>query len=114
MSRTKHSIKNIKYAIIGQFSGIIITFVARLIFIQTLGIEYLGLNSLFSNILSVLSLVELGIGSAIIFSLYKPLEENDQEKIKSLMMFYKKSYITIGLLIGVFGIIVTPFFIKLH
>ena len=65
--------------------GLIISFLGRIVFVKILTDEYLGLNSLFTNILTMLSLVELGVGSAIVYSLYKPLAVNDKEKIKSLM-----------------------------
>ena len=72
MERTKSSIKNLIYAFTGQGAGIIISVLARLVFVKVLTAEYLGLNGLFSNILSMLSLVELGVGPAMTFSLYKP------------------------------------------
>lgn len=107
--RTKSSIINLTVAMIGQSLGILVSFFARIVFIQVLGTEYLGLNGLFTNILSILSLVELGIGPAIIYSLYKPLAERDTEKIKSLMRLYQKAYIGIGITILVLGICFTPF-----
>lgn len=107
--RTKSSIKNLTFAIIGQFFGLIVSFFSRIVFINILGTEYLGLNGLFSNVLTILSLVDLGIGPAISFSLYKPLAERNVEKIKSLMMLFKKAYVTIGLIILLFGIGITPF-----
>ena len=93
MSRSKKSIKNVMIAIVSQGIGILISFVARIVFIKTLGAEYLGLNGLFSNILTVLSLAELGVGEAITYCLYKPLAQNDKNKCKMLMQFYKKIYI---------------------
>ncbi|MDP1417454.1 sugar translocase [Peribacillus simplex] len=107
--RIRSSIINISFAMVGQILGLLISFIARIVFIQELGTEYLGLNGLFVNILSILSLVELGIGPAITFSLYKPLAENDTEKVKSLMKLYKKAYICIGILILIMGISFTPF-----
>lgn len=107
--RIKSSILNLSYAIAGQCLGLLVSFFARIAFIQVLGTEYLGLNGLFANLLSILSLLELGVGSAITFSLYKPLAENDTEKVKSLMKLYKKAYISIGTLILVFGVSFIPF-----
>ena len=104
MSRTKSSMKNFFWAMIGQSSGIIISFIARIIFIKTLGEEYLGLNGLFTNILTMLSLAELGIGTAITYSLYKPLAENSIRECKMLMQLYKKVYTVIGLVILILGI----------
>ena len=108
MSRTKSSMKNFFWAMIGQGSGIIISFIARIIFIKTLGEEYLGLNGLFTNILTMLSLAELGIGTAITYSLYKPLAENSIRECKMLIQLYKKVYTVIGLVILILGISITP------
>lgn len=69
-----------------------IKFVLRTVFIYTLGMQYVGVSGLFTDILSVLSFVELGIGSAITYALYKPLAENDEEKLGKLMHFYKWAY----------------------
>lgn len=109
MSRSKKSFKNLYTALIGQSVGLVISFIARIIFINYLGAEYLGLNGLFTNILSVLSLAELGIGEAITFSLYKPLSTNDIYKCQMLMQLYKKVYTIIGVIIFAVGICITPF-----
>lgn len=109
MSRTKSSIVNVVTAFIGQGLGFIISFIARIFFIKILGEEYLGINGLFTNILTVLSLAELGIGTAITYSLYEPLAKKDKEKCKSLMHLYKKVYIIIGIIILFVGSIITPF-----
>ncbi len=93
----------------GQFVGLIISFIARIIFINVLGNEYLGLNGLFTNILNVLSLAELGIGTAITYNLYKPLSEKDETTCKMLMQFYKKVYTIIGIIILLLGSAITPF-----
>ena len=106
--RTISSIKNLIVAFGGQFIGIIISFVARIVFLKILNAEYLGINGLFTNILTILCLAELGIGSAMNFSLYKPLAEQNKEKIKSLMYLYKKAYIIIGIIILVLGIAISP------
>lgn len=107
--RTNNSIKNIVISTISNAIIIIIGFIAQKVFIITLGKEYLGLNGLFSNILSILSVVELGFGSAIIFHLYKPISENDNEKIKLLLKMYKKTYRIIAFVILLLGIGVLPF-----
>lgn len=108
MSRTKNTIKNFSVAIMGQVIGLFISFIARIFFIKILGEEYLGLNGLFTNILTVLSLAELGVGEAIIYSLYKPLAEKDTRKCNMIMQLYKKLYIYIGIFILVIGIAITP------
>lgn len=107
--RTKNSIKTMITALASNAVAILINLIAQALFIKILGSEYLGLNSLFSNILSMLAIVELGIGSAIIFNLYKPIEEKDKETIKSLMIFYRKSYSIIGIIVLVIGLIIIPF-----
>lgn len=109
MSRTKSSIKNIATGVVGQVINTILSFVNRSIFLAILGITYTSLNGLFMNILAVLSLAELGVGDAIIFSLYKPVAEGNKAKIKSLMKLYKKAYTYIGLVVGVLGILIIPF-----
>lgn len=108
--RSKNSAKNLVVALIGQVFGLLISFIARIIFVKFLSIEYLGLNGLFTNLLTMLSLVELGVGSALVFNLYKPLAIKDQEKVKSLMNLYKKSYNIIGGVILVLGILFLPFY----
>ncbi|AHV98589.1 lipopolysaccharide biosynthesis protein [Paenibacillus sabinae] len=107
--RTTKSIRNIKYAIIGQATGIVINFINRMVFLHTLSIDYLGINGLFSNILSLLALADLGVGAAIVYSLYKPLAEKDNYKVKALMTLYKRIYVAIGTFIGILGIVITPF-----
>lgn len=109
MSRTRNSVKNLSYALVGQGLGFVISFVARIFFIRTLGREYLGLNGLFTNVLTILSLAELGVGEAITFSLYKPLAQNDTKKCCMLMQLYKKVYTVIGCAILVIGLALTPF-----
>lgn len=110
MKRTKSSIINLIIAMMGQGAGLIISFIARIIFIKYLSAEYLGLNGLFTNILTILSLVELGVGPAMTFSLYKPLAKKDTKKVKSLMKLYQKVYCIIGVLVLILGIGFTPFY----
>lgn len=109
MSRTKSSILNFTCAMIGQILVMIVSFVSRMFFVRILGNEYLGLNGLFTNILTILTLAELGVGPAITYSLYKPLAQNDTKKCKMLMQFFKKIYIIIGISILLIGISLTPF-----
>lgn len=107
--RTNNSIKNSIAAFVSNAVSIIVGFVFQAIFVNILGTEYLGLNGLFSNIISMLAIAELGIGSAIIYNLYKPIAENDIENINSLMRFYKNCYHTIALIVFIIGICLTPF-----
>lgn len=108
-NRTRNSIYNFLFALIGQGVDVVIKFVLRTAFISTLGKEYLGLNGLFTNILSFLSLAELGVGAAITYSLYEPIANNDELKILPLMALYKKAYTIIGTGVIIIGISLTPF-----
>lgn len=108
-NRTEKAILNIGSNYIIQIIKTIFTFLTRTIFIKILGKEALGLNGLFINILSMLSLAELGIGTAINFSLYEPLAKNDYSKVSSLMSFYKKTYNIIGIIVFILGIVLVPF-----
>lgn len=108
-SRTKSVSINMVIALACQAMGLLLNFAIRTVLIKTLGADYLGVNGLFTNILTILSFAELGIGNAIVFSMYKPLAENDTEKIASLMKLYKKTYTIIGIIIAVVGLAVTPF-----
>ena len=107
--RSEKSIKNLIFSLSGNFINLLINFISRTYFIKFLGNEYLGVNALFTNILTILSLAELGVGSAITYCLYKPLADNDENKIKVLMKFYKKSYRIIALIIIILGIILSHF-----
>ena len=108
-SRTTNSLLNFCSSIGAQLIVMIMNFVVRTVFISTLGKEYLGINGLFSNILSLLSLAELGVGSAILFKLYEPISKNDQERIISLMHFYKTIYRYIGIAVAILGVCMIPF-----
>lgn len=108
-SRTQNTIRNVKTGAIVQFINKVMAFVVRTVFIKVLNTEYLGVNGLFTNILTILSFAELGIGTAIIFSMYKPVAENDKSKIKSLMHLYQKSYNIIGIIVFILGMCVIPF-----
>lgn len=107
--RTKNSIKNIIVALILNLISVIIGLISQKVFISSLGIEYLGINGLFTNIISMLGIVELGFGSAIIYNLYKPVADNDKKQIKALMHFYKISYRVIAIIVTVIGLLIIPF-----
>ena len=107
--RTKQSVKNIIATAFCYIITLVIGFASRSYFVRLLGVEYLGINSLFSNVISVMSVVELGFGSAIIYNLYRPLSENNQTQVKSLVQYYKKIYSIIALIICSLGLIITPF-----
>lgn len=87
----------------------LLSFVVRTIFVKCLNSEYLGVNGLYSNILNILSLADLGFGTAMVFSMYKPLAENDKEKLNQLMALYKKVYAIIGTVILILGLCLVPF-----
>lgn len=108
-SRTKNVSINASIGLITQIIRTILEFVVRTVFIKKLGEEYLGVNGLFTNILTILSFAELGIGNAIIFNMYKEVASNNVEKLKSLMNLYKKAYITIGVILLIIGGFITPF-----
>lgn len=108
-SRTKNSALNIVSNVGIRVLTLLLSFASRTVFIYTLGAEYLGLNGLFSNILSFLALSELGIGAAISFLLFKPLAIDDIERIKTIMAFYKKCYFVIGTVITLLGVALMPF-----
>ncbi len=108
-SRTHNSIRNSLVGVIAQSIGVLLNFFTRFVFVKTLNEEYLGVNGLFSNILVVLSLAELGVGTAIIYSLYLPIAQKNEEEISALLNFYKKAYFLIGLVITVLGVSLVPF-----
>ena len=108
-SRTTNTFYNFTTSVGGQLLGIIMKFVVQTVFIHTLGREYLGINSLFSNILQMLSLAELGVGNAILFKLYDPIAHDDKKRITVLINFYKTIYRFIGLVVLVIGCCLIPF-----
>ena len=107
-SRSSNAIKNIIVALLCQVVTFVFSFATRTIFIKLLGDEYNGLTSFFQNVVAMLSFTELGVGTAIIYALYKPIADNDIERLKSLMDFYKNVYRILAVIILVLGIIVTP------
>ncbi len=107
--RTKKAVLNISYNIINQIITLILSFISRSVFIWGFGVEYLGINGLFSDILSLLSMADLGFSTAMTYSYYKPLAENNYKKIAELTTFYKKVYNIIALAITLIGILLIPF-----
>lgn len=107
--RTVNSFKNAFTGVGGQILTIVLQFLSRTVFIYTLGKEYLGISSLFTNILQVLSITELGIGTAIVYSLYQPLAKGDTEKVSAYINFLKKAYFFIGIIVGGVGLVLLPF-----
>lgn len=107
--RTSNSIKNILFSLILGFVVIIINFIAQRFFVESLGIEYLGLNGLLTNVVSLLSIVELGLGAAIVYHLYEPMHRGDIQKVSSIMQFYRLGYRVIALAIVILGVVSMPF-----
>ena len=107
--KTKNSIKNSVSSIVVNVITILIGFIAQKVFINILGSEYLGINGVFTNIISMLCLVEVGFGPAIIYNLYKPIHDHDIETVKSLLKFYQKIYIIIACIISIFSLVLMPF-----
>lgn len=109
IKRTKNATRNIIFGVILKIYQIVVPFLIRTAMIYFMGAEYLGLNSLFTSILQVLNLTELGVGSAMVYSMYKPIAEDDTATICVLMKLYRLYYRIIGLVIAVIGGVLTPF-----
>ena len=108
-SRTKNAVRNIGWGITYKVSTLLLPFVVRTVMIYSLGSEYLGLSSLFTSVLNVLSLAELGVGSAMFYAMYKPVAENDTDTVCALLNLYRKIYKIIGTIIIVMGMAIMPF-----
>ena len=108
MSRTSNSIRNSSYAIAVQILTVLLNFIIRTVFIKTLSVSYLGLNGLFTNILTVLSFAELGFGTAIVYAMYTPIAKGDYRKITAYMNFFAKVYSVVGLSILLVGLMLIP------
>lgn len=108
-SRTENSIFNIAGGALFRVIGMFCPFIIRTIIIQVLGVQYLGLNSLFSSILTVLSLSDLGIGGALGYQMYQPIAEGDKNRVCALLKIYRDCYRIIGLIILVLGFVLVPF-----
>ena len=108
-NKLKNTKRNIFFGFLNKIVAMLFPFAVRSIIIFKLGMEYVGLNSLFASILQVLSLAELGFGSAIIFSMYKPIATNDLAEIGALLNLYRKTYHIIGGIILCVGMFLVPF-----
>ncbi|XZF76231.1 lipopolysaccharide biosynthesis protein [Bacillus sp. AL-1R] len=107
--RIQNSLKNMFFGLSGQIISTGMGFFVRTVFIYTLGVEYLGIDGLFSSILIMLSLANLGFDTAMVYSLYKPLAEKDTKKVQALMNLYKKAYRLIGMVVLMIGVSLLPF-----
>ena len=113
IERTKNASRNIVFGFFLKIYQMIIPFFMRTVMIYFMGVQYLGLNSLFTSILQVLNLAELGVGSAMVFSMYKPIADDDEDTICALMRLYRIYYRVIGLGIAGVGCALMPFIPKL-
>lgn len=109
MGRVKSATRNIAFGYVGQIATALMSFVLRTVFIMHLNEDLLGINSTYGNILSLLNMAELGIGTALNFSLYGPVARGEKEKIKSYMQLYRKAYFIIACVVAAVGLLLTPF-----
>lgn len=108
-SRTKNTTRNIGAGLLNQIISIILPFINRTAILWTLGAEFTGLTGLFSSILNVLNMAELGFNTAIVYSLYKPMADRDHKKICEIVSMFKKIYSIVGTVILLGGLAVMPF-----
>ena len=108
-SRLGNTLRNFKFGAAAQLVVTLLGFVSRTVFIRVLGMEYSGVNGLYTSILDVLSLTELGLADVVIYSLYKPLAEGDTDRLAALMGYYKVIYRYIAFAVGVIGLCLVPF-----
>lgn len=108
-SRTKNAVRNIYTGILGKLLNIVLPFVSRTAILYLLGSSYLGIGTLFTALLSFLSLTELGFSTAITYALYKPVAENDYGMINAILKYFRRLYLIIGGIILVIGSLLVPF-----
>lgn len=109
MRRVEHSLKNLLFGGISQAVSSLLSFAARYALIHILGLEAVSLNGLFTEVLAMLSMAELGVGTAIVYNLYKPLRERDEVKLAQLMNLFRTAYRLIALSIFCIGLLLLPF-----
>lgn len=109
MGRVKYATRNIMFGFAGNIITMLAHFVLRRVFISTLGDTLLGVETLYTDVLTVLSLAELGVGTAVNYNLYGPVARGEKEKIKSYMLLYKKAYRVIAVVIAAAGLALVPF-----
>ena len=108
-SRLHYSILNSTISVGIQLTNVLIKFVLQTVLIKELGATYVGINGLFTNVLTMLSFAELGIGPSIVYALYKPLAEDNNKEISALMHLFGKAYNIVGRLIAALGLMLLPF-----
>ncbi len=109
LDKRKNVKRGIQHGVINRIVTLLLPFLVRTVLIQTLGAEYVGIRGLFGSILTVLSLTELGVGTAITFNMYRPIVEDDYYTIGALLNLYKKLYRIIGFVVLGLGLSITPF-----
>ncbi len=109
LERRKNTMRSVGVGVAARVSELVMQFLLRTVFIHTLGVLYLGLNSLFASVLGILNLSELGIGSVLVYSMYKPIAEDDTDTVAALLNLYKRYYHIIGIIIIILGFAITPF-----
>ncbi|MBQ2094335.1 MAG: oligosaccharide flippase family protein, partial [Firmicutes bacterium] len=109
LERTRNAARNVAFDGTLEIVNMLFPFVIRSVMLHYLGTEYLGLNGLFKSVLSFLNLAELGVGSAMVFSMYKPIAEDDTPTICALLRLYRTAYRVIGLIVAAAGLILLPF-----
>ena len=109
LNRTENAVRNIVFGSLQKIVSILLPFVSRTVLIHYLGVKYLGLSGLFASVLGLLSLAELGVGGAIVYSMYKPVAQGDKKTICALLKFYRSMYRYIGFAVFCLGLICIPF-----
>lgn len=107
--RIKNTVRNTAFGVVFKIVTMLGAFASRTMLIYSLGVEYVGLDGLFSSVLSMLNMAELGFGSAIVYKLYKPIAEKDTPQVCALLNYYRTIYRTIGLAVFVVGILLIPY-----
>ncbi|MBO4838375.1 MAG: polysaccharide biosynthesis C-terminal domain-containing protein [Lachnospiraceae bacterium] len=109
IASTKKTMRGIFFGTLNKIIKIVMPFVLRSILIHKIGTEYAGLSSLFTSILRVLNIAELGFASAAAYSLYKPVADEDTDKVCALLSFYRKIYRVVGAAVMIAGLMLLPF-----
>ena len=109
LNKTENTLRNIVFGLFGTGAGLLFPFIVRTVLIYRYGEDYLGLNGVFQSIITVLNLAELGFSSSVVFSLYKPIAENDVKTVNAYLAYFRKVYLTIGIVIAVAGTLLMPF-----
>jgi len=109
MSNTKNAKRNIIWGILNKITMIGMPFLLRTVVVYSIGSNYLGLDSLFTSVLQMLNITEMGFSSAMVFSMYKPLADDNSEEVCALLNLYKKVYWIIGIVVCIIGVTLIPF-----